>query len=182
MGFTKRVFIFLTFFSLFHTPIHAEIKTYTHTVKQAFGGAQTPDDARIAAVAKAKREVLEMAGTYLESLTIIQDNRVAKDEIISIAAGVLNAEIISQKNYASQDAFGIEVVARVKVDTSGLETNMQDFLRDKDLQEKYERSQKRIKVLLARIDKLEEENRELKSLSSDVQANRKDEIKIKFKD
>jgi len=44
----------------------AEVKTFTHTVKQPFGGSQSPDDARIAAMAKAKREVLEKAGTYLE--------------------------------------------------------------------------------------------------------------------
>ena len=49
----------------------AEIKTYTHTVKQPFGGSQSPDDARVAAIAKAKREALEQAGTYLESLTIV---------------------------------------------------------------------------------------------------------------
>jgi hypothetical protein len=46
-----------------------EIQTVTHTVKQPFGGSQSPDDARISAVAKAKREALEMAGTYIENLT-----------------------------------------------------------------------------------------------------------------
>jgi len=38
---------------------YAEIKTYTHTVKQSFGGSQSPDDARVAAIHKAKREALE---------------------------------------------------------------------------------------------------------------------------
>ena len=31
-----------------------EIQTITHTVKQSFGGSQSPDDARISAIAKAK--------------------------------------------------------------------------------------------------------------------------------
>ena len=48
---------------------HAEIKTYTHTVKQAFGGSQSPDDAR-AAIHKAKREALEKEETYMESLNL----------------------------------------------------------------------------------------------------------------
>lgn len=43
-----------------------EIQTITHIVKQSFAGSQSPDDARISAVAKAKREALEMAGTYYE--------------------------------------------------------------------------------------------------------------------
>ena len=50
-----------------------EIQTITHTVKQPFGGNQSPDDARIAAVAKAKREALEMVGTYIESLTVVKN-------------------------------------------------------------------------------------------------------------
>ena len=49
-------------------PVNNEIKTFVHTVRQSFGGSQSPDDARIAAIAKAKREVLEVAGTYIESL------------------------------------------------------------------------------------------------------------------
>jgi hypothetical protein len=85
-----------------------EIQTVTHTVKQSFGGSQSPDDARISAVAKAKREALEMAGTYIESLTVVKNSQVDKDEILALAAGVLKAEVVSQKNYASDDAFGID--------------------------------------------------------------------------
>jgi hypothetical protein len=48
-----------------------EIQTITHTVKQSFGGSQSPNDARISAVAKAKREALEKAGTYIESITVV---------------------------------------------------------------------------------------------------------------
>ena len=69
-----------------------EIQTITHTMKQPFGGNQSPDDARISAVAKAKREALEMAGTYIESLTVVKNSQVDKDEILALAAGVLKAE------------------------------------------------------------------------------------------
>jgi hypothetical protein len=95
-----------------------EIQTITHTVKQSFGGSQSPDDARISAVAKAKREALEKAGTYIESITVVKNLQVDKDEILALAAGVLKAEVVSQKNYASDDAFGIDVVVKVVVDTS----------------------------------------------------------------
>jgi hypothetical protein len=49
------------------------------TVRQPFGGSQSPDDARVAATAKAKREALEIAGTYIESLTVVKDHVVEKD-------------------------------------------------------------------------------------------------------
>jgi len=86
---------------------YAEIKIFTHTVNQPFGGSQSPDDARIAAMTKAKREVLEKAGTYLETLTVIKNHEVEKDEILALAAAILKAEIVSQKNYAKENAIGI---------------------------------------------------------------------------
>jgi hypothetical protein len=58
-----------------------EIQTVTHTVKQPFGGSQSPDDARISAVAKAKREALEMAGTYIENLTSEYQNTIKEHMI-----------------------------------------------------------------------------------------------------
>jgi hypothetical protein len=52
---------FLSVLLLFPVSAVGEIQTITHTVKQPFAGSQSPDDARISAVAKAKREALEMA-------------------------------------------------------------------------------------------------------------------------
>ena len=68
--------ILATFFIiLMLLPAYAfgEILTIRHSVKQTFGGGQSPDDARISAMAKAKREALEKAGTYIESLTVVQN-------------------------------------------------------------------------------------------------------------
>ncbi len=160
--------VVLVAFSLVHLSIHsfAEMKTYTVTVKQPFGGSQAPDDARTAAIAKAKREVLEKAGTYLESLTIIKNNMVEKDKILALAAGVLKAEIISQENYSTKDSFGIIIEARVKIDTSILEERINKLLGDDERFEKYQESQKREKDLLARIAVLEKQNQKYKKLST----------------
>ena len=138
-----------------------EIKTVTHTVKQPFGGSQSPDDARITAVAKAKLEVLKMAGTYIENLTVVKNNQIDKDEILALTAGVLKAEIVSQKNYASEDAFGIQVVVKVVVDTSVLEERVKKFLQDRTHLAQLKETQKREKELLQKVVKLEEENRKL---------------------
>ena len=61
------IFLVLTFLC---SPAMSKTITVKHTVRQAFGGGQSPDDARISAMAKAKREALEQAGTYIESLTV----------------------------------------------------------------------------------------------------------------
>jgi tetratricopeptide (TPR) repeat protein len=152
---------FLFFISLFPASSFGEIVTVKHTVKQPFGGSQSPDDARISAIAKAKREALEQAGTYIESLTVIKNSQVDKDEILALAAGVLKAEVISQKIYTTDDADGIEIVANVVVDTSVLEERVKILLQDRTHIAELKETQKREKELLKRVAQLEEENRKL---------------------
>ena len=159
----------------------AEIKIFTCTVNQPFGGSQSPDDARIAAMAKAKREVLEKAGTYLETLTVIKNHEVEEDEILALAAAVLKAEIVSQKNYAKENAFGIVIKAKVEVDTSILDKRVKELFQDRSLLDKYKDNQKREKKLLARIKELERENQKLKSLPQKEQKQRRETLKNQFK-
>ena len=130
--FVKTILVtLLTALLLLPVSAIGEIQTITHAVKQPFGGSQSADDARIAAIAKAKREAVEMAGTYIESLTVVKNSQVDKDEILALAAGVLRAEVVSQENYHTKDAFGIDVVVKVVVDTSVLEERVKNFFRTK---------------------------------------------------
>ena len=161
--------IYLIILLLFPVLAIGEIQTITHTVKQTFGGSQSPDDARISAMAKAKREALEKAGTYIESLTVVKNYQVDKDEILALAAGVLKAEVVSQKNYASEDAFGIDVVVKVVVDTSVLEERVKKLLQDRTHLTKLKDTQKREKELLQRVAQLEEENRKLSASNQSTQ-------------
>jgi tetratricopeptide (TPR) repeat protein len=155
------VVVFLFFISLLPASSFGEIVTIKHTVKQPFGGSQSPDDARISGIAKAKREALEQAGTYIESLTIVKNSKVEKDEILALAAGVLKVEVISQKNFASDDAFGIEIIVNVVVDTSVLEERVKKQLQDRTHLTQLKNTQKREKELLLRVAQLEEENQKL---------------------
>ncbi|TRZ52486.1 tetratricopeptide repeat protein [bacterium] len=151
--------IFLTVLLLLPVSAIGEIQIITHTVKQSFGGSQSPDDARIAATAKAKREALEKAGTYVESTTVVKNAQVEKDEILALAAGVLKAEVVSQKNYTTGDAFGIEVTVRVEVDTTVLEARLKKLLADRSHFEQLKQARAREKELLEKIAALEGENR-----------------------
>ena len=152
---------FLTILMLLPVSAFGEILTIKQTVRQTFGGGQSADDARISGMAKAKREALEKAGTYIESLTVVKNSQVEKDEILALTAGVLKAEVVSQKNYASDDAFGIEIVVNVVVDTSVLEERVKKQLQDREHLTQLKDTQKREKELLQRVAKLEEENRNL---------------------
>ena len=148
-------------FLWFLTPVQAEIKTFVHTVRQPFSGSQSPDDARASATHKAKREVLEKTGTYLETLTIVEKGKLTKEQILVLASGVLKIEIISQKNYHTEEGFGIVIKARVKVDTSLLGERVKKFMADRRAMEQLTAVRKREKELLVKIERLEEVNRRL---------------------
>ena len=174
----KALPVIFLFLCLFFLPLttSAEVKTFSHTIKQPFSGSQSPDDARIAAIEKAKREVLEKAGTYLESLKIVEKGRLKKDHVLALASGVLKTEIVSQKNYHTEEGFGIIIESKVTVDTSVIEERIKKLLKDKDLLSKYEESQQRVAELLAKVEALEEQNR--KPLSKEA----KEDLKSEFRE
>jgi len=150
--------ITLLAFLLLPYPAFAEIKTITHTVQQPFGGSQSPDDARTAGIARAKREALEQFGTYIESTTIVKDSAVDSDEILALTAGVTKADVVKQKNYTDGDGFGLEITVKVELDTSVLDKSLKRLLEDRNHLKGLKDANEREKKLLARIAELEKEN------------------------
>jgi tetratricopeptide (TPR) repeat protein len=138
-----------------------EIITIKHTIKQTFGGAKSREDARISAIAQAKREVLEKAATYLEPLIVAQRIKVEKNDIFALTAGILNAKVVSPESYASKDASDIEIFVNVVMDTSLLEERAKRFLQDRSHLMQLKETQEKEGELLRKVNQLEEENRQL---------------------
>ena len=158
----KKTLLLLVIMLFWFLPTaQAEVKTFVHTVRQPFSGSQSPDDARVAAIHKAKREVLEKAGTYLETLTIVEKGRLTKEQIVALASGVLKTEIISQKPYTTGEGYGVIVKVRVRIDTGQVEQNLKRLMNDKPAMKQLVELRKRDKELLERIERLEEMNRGL---------------------
>lgn len=153
----------------------SQIQTIIHTVRQPFGGSQSADDARTAAMAKAKREALEKAGVYIEKLTVVKNSQVEKNEILALTANVLKTEIVSQKNYASEESFGIEVMVKITIDDTILDEKVKKQLQNKEHLEKIKDDQAREKELLQRIVQLEEQNRK-----KDVSKHNAEKLKKEF--
>lgn len=139
----------------------ADVQSYSKTVRQVFGGGQSPDSAATYALTRAKREALEEAGTYLESMTVVRNAAVASDEILALAAGILKSEIVARKNFMEGELFGIEVTAKVDVDTSVLERRVKALLSDRGSLEEIRKLKLREGDLLTRVRNLEEKNRAL---------------------
>lgn len=128
---------------------------FLQQVDQPFGGSQSPDDARAAAIAKGKAEALEKAGTYLESYTVVEDFVLQTDETLALTAGILQTEVVSQENYATETGFGIRLDIQVDLDKSVLATRLDQIRDDQVLLRRYKELQDREAALLERIKVLE---------------------------
>lgn len=159
----KNFIYFLTFFIFLSTFSFAEKKIYTQSVKKVLGSNQSIDDVKIAAIADAKREIIEKAGTYIESLTIVQDGTLKKDEISAVALGTMKTEVVSVKNGVEGDAIFIYVTIRSEVDTDSIKEKLVSYKSDKSNIVHYQEMQKNMNILLAKFEELEKKNRKLES-------------------
>jgi hypothetical protein len=94
-------------------PVAAEIRIVTAGAEHRMGSLDTREDAIRLAVEAAKKAALELVATYLESVTVVVDLDVTKDEIRSYSAGmvtVLNQEVTTRLE-------GDTVVIRVDLTT-----------------------------------------------------------------
>ena len=124
--------------------VYAEIKVFTKTVRQVITDDQSLDEAKAAAIERAKREALEQTGTYLEALTEVKASNnedFTKDEILALTAGVTKVNVISQKKTEGETP-AIEMVLKIEVDTAILDERVKKMLNDRALQKKYDESQK----------------------------------------
>jgi len=159
----KNFIYFLTFFIFLSTFSFAEKKIYTQSVKKVLGSNQSIDDVKIAAIADAKREIIEKAGTYIESLTIVQDGTLKKDEISAVALGTMKTEVVSVNNGVEGDAIFIYVTIRSEVDTDSIKEKLVSYKSDKSNIAQYQEMQKNMNTLLVKFEELEKKNRKLES-------------------
>ncbi|MCP4349388.1 MAG: tetratricopeptide repeat protein [Desulfobacterales bacterium] len=163
MEYSKFILVIITILFL-PIAVKAEIKIFTHEVKQPFAGSQSPDEAMKSAIAKAKIEVLEKAGTYLQTVKVIEKGRMSKEKVLAVTRGILKTEIMSQENYHTEDAFGIIIVAKVTVDTNIAKIKVNDLIKDTEALTDYIKRGEREKETLKKIEKLENIDRNTRDL------------------
>lgn len=75
----------------------AESKVFVESYNYNAGEADSKLTCRTVSLLEVKRLLLEKLGTYLETRTEVKDFQIAKDEIISLTAGIVKTEIIDEK-------------------------------------------------------------------------------------
>ncbi|MDI6745192.1 MAG: tetratricopeptide repeat protein [Thermodesulfovibrionales bacterium] len=136
-GLIKKVIIILCALLLMSLPVlvEAEIKIIETESSYIMGDNDSKIDARRIATQEAKRKALEMAGTFIESLTEVKNMALAKDEIKAYTAGVVETEIISEDMKGTSAHPEIFIRARCKIDTAVLIGHINSFRKNEDLKE-----------------------------------------------
>ena len=156
-----------------------EVKTFSREMRRVIGENQSRDDARAAAVAEAKRQALEEAGTYLETLTVVKNFQVARDDMLALAAGVTRSRVVVEEPFLEGSAFGIRVVVAVSVDTATLDERIKKLLADRRHLADRKASQKRVAELLQRVAALEEK---VKRLAAGGTRQEKEALQAEFRE
>jgi tetratricopeptide (TPR) repeat protein len=75
----------------------AEIKTFIQEYRYRAGQGDDKNAIRIIAMRNVKRLLLEALGTYLEKETATRSDRINKDQLTVLAAGIVETDIIDEK-------------------------------------------------------------------------------------
>ena len=148
----------------------SEVKTFSVTVNRVMGDDDSKDDLRNMATLEAKRRVLELAGTYLQTATVIRDYKLKSDEVVAIAAGVLSTNQ-SQENLRLEGESIIFVLTYdITIDLEEIDRRIDEFLKNKVRVDDFKRMQEDYTRILAENEKLRKQM---------LSANSEEKIEIK---
>jgi tetratricopeptide (TPR) repeat protein len=119
---------------------HAEIKVIEAENTYAIGDNDSKVDARRIATQEATRKALELAGTYVASLTQVKEYRLSKDEVTTYTAGVVETDIVSEEMRGTTKNPEIYIKARCKIDTAVLMEQIDRYRENQELREQLEAS------------------------------------------
>ena len=90
--------IFLSFLFLLFSPHLASAETKTFIKEYTYRASEddSRNSSRVTAMREVKRLLLEELGTYLESITEVKNFQLTKDQITSLTAGIVRAEIVDE--------------------------------------------------------------------------------------
>jgi len=138
----------LVLFCIFIVPAYAEVKVFEKEVEEAVSRGQSQEQVEAFALQKAKRLAVEEAGTYISSLTVVQNYQLQKDEVTALASGVVQARIVGVPAVRVENGVvHVAVKARIDVYTSILDRQIQAIMKEKGTLKKLEAERKKNKEL-----------------------------------
>lgn len=96
----------------------AETKTFIKEYTYQAGDEDSKNSSRTIALREVKRLLLEELGTYLESMTEVQNFKLTKDQITILTAGIVKTELVDDKWDTATLKYWIK--AKITADSSGV--------------------------------------------------------------
>jgi tetratricopeptide (TPR) repeat protein len=123
--------------------------------KYVMGDLDTKQNAKALALMEAKKMSLEKAGTYIESISEVREYQLTKDQVNSLAAGIMSIEILKEDWKMSGENMVLVLSVRATIDTSNLKSRISSM-------EEYQGSEGN-KEIMAQLASLQKELADLKA-------------------
>lgn len=136
--------LFVPYFSFAETKTF--IKEYTYQASED----DSRNSSRAIALREAKRLLLEELGTYLESVTEVQNFQLTKDQIFTLTAGIVQTEIVDEK----WDGHSYWLRARIAADSTEVIKNIDVLRNDRAKTKELEEVRKKANEQLREIERL----------------------------
>lgn len=118
----------------------AETKTFIKEYTYQASEEDSRNSCRITSLREVKRLLLEELGTYLESITEVQNFQLTKDQITTLTAGIVKTEIINEKWDGRIYWLKSKIVADLEEVIKSIDLLRKDRERTKELEEIRKRS------------------------------------------
>jgi tetratricopeptide (TPR) repeat protein len=155
-------------------PASAEIKIIEAESTYVLGDNDSKVDARRIATQEAQRKALELAGTFVASLTEVKEYRLTKDQVTAYTAGIVETEIIKDETRGTLDHPELYLRARCTVDTDVLVKQIDRYRESEELREQIETAAREKEALRKERDAL------LKQLAAEPDRAKADETRKKL--
>jgi Flp pilus assembly protein TadD len=157
-GLLKAGLSLLLMSGLFAVPAYAEPTVVTSEGKYVMGDLDSKKDAKALALMEAKRLALEKTGTYLQSVSEVKDFQLTKDQVSSLAAGIMSVEVLKEDWRMSGENMMVTILIRATVDTSHLKDHMASIRDDERNVEDYKNIQNQLATLQKELSELKTQN------------------------
>ncbi len=131
----------------------AETKVFVEEYIYQASDADSKLSSRAIALEQVKRLLLEKLGTYLESETEVKNFQMTKDQIITLTAGIVRAEIIDEK----WDGRIYTLKAKIEVDPRDVTSSIEKLRQNRQKTKELEETRKKADEALKEVEKLKKE-------------------------
>jgi len=139
-------------------------RTVGKDVRKIVEGIETTADARAGAIARAKREVLEEMGAYLERRGVVGADESGREDAVAVSSTLMDTSVVRDKVFRSAQGEGVRIVVKGRVNTIGLQKRVRRLLGDSMQMERLRATQRHNSQLLEEYGNLEERNRRIAEL------------------